>query len=247
MTDTSSLSAFSTRTVGDIAATLPGATAVFRRHKLDFCCGGDVPLRKAAAERGADIEAIEAALAALDRDGAAPAATDTASLIAHIVARYHQTHRRELPELIRLARRVEAVHRGHPRVPTGLADTLETISGEIEEHMLKEEGMLFPLMLQGGHPMLMHPIAQMRHDHDAHGEALGRVDRITGGFRLPDDACRSWQALNTGTAKLAADLMEHIHLENNVLFPAFEAGAAPSSQGCGPSGCACSGGGTLQA
>lgn len=220
MTDMSP-SAFSARTVGEIAATLPGATAVFRRHKLDFCCGGDVPLRDAAASRGVAIEAIEAALATLDRDGAAPAATDTASLIAHIVARYHQTHRRELPELIRLARRVEAVHRGHPRVPAGLADALEVMSTELEEHMLKEEGVLFPLMLQGGHPMLMHPIAQMRHDHDDHGEAIRGVERITDGFALPEDACRSWQALNTGTAKLTADLMEHIHLENNVLFPRF--------------------------
>jgi len=221
MTDTSSLSVFSTRTVGDIAATLPGATAVFRKHKLDFCCGGDVPLREAAANRGVDIAAIETALAALDGGGAAPAATDTVSLIAHIVARYHQTHRRELPELIRLARRVEAVHRDHPRVPAGLGDALETMSGELEEHMLKEEGMLFPLMLQAGHPILMHPIAQMRHDHDDHGDAIRRVEQITGGFALPADACRSWQALNTGTAKLTADLMEHIHLENNVLFPRF--------------------------
>lgn len=214
-------SAFSTRTLGEIAATLPGATAVFRRHKLDFCCGGDVPLREAVASRGVDVETIEAELAALGGGDTAPAAADTASLIAHIIGRYHQTHRRELPELVRLARRVEAVHRAHPRVPAGLADALETMSGQLEEHMLKEEGVLFPLMLQGGHPMLLHPITQMRHDHDDHGEAIRRVERITDGFVLPEDACRSWQALNTGAAKLVADLMEHIHLENNVLFTRF--------------------------
>lgn len=224
MADAAAISPFAARTVGEIAATLPGATAVFRRHKLDFCCGGDVPLREAAARRGLDVETLEAALAALDGSAAAPADSDTASLVTHIIARYHQTHRRELPELIRLARRVEAVHRDHPRAPAGLADVLEAMSAGLEEHMLKEEGVLFPMMLQGGHPMLMHPIAQMRHEHDDHGEALGRIERITDSFRLPEGTCRSWQALNAGTAKLAADLMEHIHLENNVLFPRFMPG-----------------------
>src|SRR3546814_9940898 len=81
--------------------------------------------------------------------------------------------------------------------------------------MLKEEAVLFPLMLDGGHPMITNPIAQMRHDHDDHGATLRRIEEITGGFWLPDGACRSWQALNAGAAKLASDLMEHIHLENN--------------------------------
>src|SRR3546814_8337539 len=102
-------------------------------------------------------------------------------------SRYHQTHRRELPELARLARRVEAVHREHPRVPAGLADTFEVLSDELEEHMLKEEAVLFPLMLDGGHPMITNPIAQMRHDHDDHGATLRRIEEITGGFWLPED------------------------------------------------------------
>lgn len=173
MTDPIVTNAFGGRTIGEIAATLPGATAVFRRHKLDFCCGGDVPLREAVADRGVDLATVEAALAALAHQGEAPAQADTRALIAHFVGRFHETHRRELPELIRLSRRVEAVHRHHPRAPLGLAVALEALDRELEAHMQKEESILFPLMLDGGHAMIGHPLAHMRSDHDDHGQTIG--------------------------------------------------------------------------
>lgn len=210
------------RTIGDIAATLPGATAVFRKFKLDFCCGGDAMLAEAVRKRGVDVGLVEEALAALDpsRSTAAPEATE--ALIDHILNRYHETHRRELPELVRLARKVEAVHADHPGAPLGLADTLEAIRTELEEHMRNEETELFPLMRQPRDAGSALPTAQMRHDHDRHGELLRRLEILANGFALPEGACRSWQALYGGTAKLVDDVMEHIHLENNVLFHRFE-------------------------
>ena len=219
MTTTESLG---NRTVGEIAATLPGATAVFRKLKLDFCCGGDVALAEAVRKRGLDVAAVEEALAVLDPSKSAHAPEATGALIDHIVSRYHETHRRELPELIRLARKVEAVHAGHPEAPQGLADTLDALQAELEEHMQTEESDLFPLMRQrndAGSPL---PIAQMRHDHDRHGELLRRLETVARGFILPEGACRSWEALYVGTDKLVDDVMQHIHLENNVLFPRFE-------------------------
>lgn len=210
------------RTIGEIAATLPGATAVFRKFKLDFCCGGDAILAEAVRERGADIAAVEEALATLDPDKSIPAPEATAALIDHIVNRYHETHRRELPELIRLARKVEAVHAGHPDVPRGLADTLEAIEAELEDHMETEESELFPSMRQQDDAGRTLTIAQMRHEHDHHGEHLRHLEAIAKGFALPEGACRSWKALYVGTAKLVDDVMDHIHLENNVLFPRFE-------------------------
>lgn len=120
---------FRGRMVGEIAATLPGATAVFRKFKLDFCCGGDVRLGEAASRRGLDIASVEKALVRLDIEGPAlmPEATD--ALVDHILNLYHEVHRRELPELIRLARKVEAVHVGRAEAPRGLADALETTTG----------------------------------------------------------------------------------------------------------------------
>jgi len=105
--------------IGQIAVQLPGATAVFRRLKLDFCCGGQVSLAKAAADKGLDADAVLAELAALQRSDAVPEAASPSALIDHILARYHEVHRQQLPELIRMARRVEAVHRDHPQVPVG--------------------------------------------------------------------------------------------------------------------------------
>lgn len=211
------------RTVGDIAAVVPGATEVFRRFNLDFCCGGDVVLDTAARDHGIDIAEVERALNDLNKaEKPAPASLESGELIDHILARYHETHRRQLPELISLSRKVEAVHTGHPKVPSGLADVLQHMLGELEVHMKKEELILFPAMRGRSGRGLDVPIAQMRHDHDDHGERLRQIETLTGTFAVPDDACRSWQALYAGLAKLTSDLMEHIHLENNVLFPRYE-------------------------
>jgi regulator of cell morphogenesis and NO signaling len=223
MSDTTySEAGFANRTLADIATTLPGSTGVFRRHKLDFCCGGRVPLAQAAADRGLELEGLEAELAAVATLGLPAERPDsTEDLITLIETRYHATHRRELPELVRLARRVEAVHRENPAAPRGMAALLERMSAELEDHMRKEEEVLFPLMRRGGHPMIAQPIGVMLAEHDDHGAHLRQLERLTGDFIAPADACPTWRALYIGTKKLADDLMEHIHTENNVLFPRF--------------------------
>ena len=213
---------FTSRSLGEIAVSLPGATAIFRRHKLDFCCGGAESLAGAAKRRGLDPGPIAAELA---RRAPQPSELpdDVAGLVGLIVERYHAIHRRELPELRKLAARVEAVHAGHPAVPAGLGDLLAKLQGELESHMQKEEQVLFPLMLAGGHPMIGHPIAMMRHEHDSAGEDLSEVSARTHDMTPPEGACNSWRALYAGLAKFAEDLTEHVHIENNILFPRFEA------------------------
>ena len=210
------------RSLGDIAASLLGATAVFRRYKLDFCCGGSESLDEAARHKGVDLAPVEAELASLRAaPNSLPESVD--DLIEHILDRYHQVHRQEMPELRALALRVERVHAGHRAAPKGLANLLERMHGELESHMQKEEQILFPLMRVGGSPMIVHPIGMMRHEHDSHGEELKALADLTGDLTLPDDACTSWRALYAGLGKLAEDLTEHIHIENNILFPKFEA------------------------
>lgn len=224
--------------IGQIAVQLPGATAVFRRLKLDFCCGGQVSLRQAAGEKGLDLQAVVDELSTLQRPTALPDAGTPAELIDHILSRYHEVHRAQLPELIRMARRVEAVHRGNPHVPVGLADALEAMHDELQSHMHKEEVVLFPMLRAGGNAFVNQPIDMMRTEHTDHGEALERIASLTNDITPPQGACNTWRALYAGLAQLSDDLVNHIHLENNVLFPQFEAAA---SQGCGASACACSG------
>jgi iron-sulfur cluster repair di-iron protein len=213
---------FAERALGDIATALPGATAIFRRHKLDFCCGGKVSLEEAAAAKGLPLGSLVGELSAL-QEAAAPveAPAETGALIGRIETRYHAVHRAELPELIRLARRVEAVHRDKPSVPHGLADHLEHIQRELESHMQKEEAILFPLMRSGGSPMISGPISVMLAEHDDHGENLRKLEALTDGFTPPGDACTTWRALYAGGRKFVDDVMEHIHTENNILFPRF--------------------------
>jgi regulator of cell morphogenesis and NO signaling len=149
-------------------------------------------------------------------------------LIDHIQACYHEAHRRALPELIALSRKVEAVHRDHPQVPAGLSDALRQMQGDLEEHMTKEEAILFPAMRQWAKGKFSIPTAAFRHEHDDQGTQLRLLESLTDDFTLPEGACRSWQALYIGTAQLAEDLIEHIHLENNILFPRFAATEIPA-------------------
>ena len=213
---------FASRTLADIASTLPGATALFRSEKLDFCCGGKMPLAEAMAAKQKDPGDLTARLRALEA-AAEPSDVpeETDGLIDTILTRFHETHRREVPELVKLARRVEAVHSGVASVPAGLADLLQHIGDELESHMQKEEQMLFPMMRAGGHPMIGHPIAVMLSEHDDHGANLRKLEALTNDFTPPAEACTTWRALYTGARKLTDDVMEHIHTENNILFPRF--------------------------
>ncbi len=208
--------------IGQIAVDLPGATAVFRRLKLDFCCGGQIALQQACDSKGLSVDAVLAELALLERPGNPAVPQAPAEMIDHILTRYHAVHREQLPELIRMARRVEAVHREHPDVPTGLAEHLEAIEAEMLEHMAKEENILFPMLKAGGRGMAVHPIGVMREEHTSHGEQLDRLMAMTHDATPPQGACNTWRALYAGVNQFSDDLIAHIHLENNQLFPQYE-------------------------
>lgn len=219
------------QSLGQLARKIPGATRVFHDYQLDFCCGGKQTLGEAAQAAGLDAQAIEASLLSLQaqaqRDGRDWGSACAADLIAHILARYHEVHRQQLPELIRLARRVEQVHGDREDCPLGLADHLGVMQQELESHMQKEEQILFPLLARELGAMAGGPITVMRMEHDEHGQALQRLNALTNDITLPRAACNTWRALYLGLRTLREDLMEHIHLENNILFDNAEQ-AAPA-------------------
>ena len=139
-------------------------------------------------------------------------------LIEYIVGRFHTGHREQLPELIRLSRRVEHVHAGHSRCPEGLADELEAHLQELESHMLKEEQVLFPMLMRGMFGPARGPISVMMFEHEQHFDAVERLHRLTNDFIPPEDACNSWRGLYEGLGAYARELTQHIHMENDVLF-----------------------------
>ncbi|WP_120997997.1 iron-sulfur cluster repair protein YtfE [Stutzerimonas urumqiensis] len=210
------------QTLGQLASSIPGASRIFHSFKLDFCCGGNTSLREAAATMGLDAGLIADALQALvAQPGDEPdwRKVQAGELIEHILARYHERHRDQFPELIRLARRVEQVHGNRPECPNGLAEHLWTMQQELESHMLKEEQVLFPMLLRGiPVTQVQGPISVMRLEHDHHGAALAKLAALTQDITPPAQACNTWRALYRGLEELRSDLMQHIHLENNILF-----------------------------
>ncbi len=206
------------QSLGQLATSIPGATSVFHQYKLDFCCGGSRTLAEVAAERGLDATEILAKLSELQQQITSRdwRSAKPAELVHHILQRFHAKHREQLPELIRLARRVETVHADHPECPTGLAEHLSHMQQELESHMMKEEQILFPMLCNGFYPG--GPIHVMQHEHLQHGDALGTMLSLAHDLQLPDGACNTWTALYLGLQELKEDLMEHILLENEILF-----------------------------
>jgi regulator of cell morphogenesis and NO signaling len=213
-----------TNSLGELVCANPSATRLFLRHRLVFCCGGRRTLAQACEAKGLDPVQV---LSELEREAAGspperPERWEARSLTAladHIELRYHAALRRDLPSLVEAARRVERVHAGEPCVPAGLAAVLTELLEDIERHMAKEEMILFPMIRRGarGEAVYM-PVRVMESEHDIHGRQLAKVRELTRDLQLPPNACATWRALYDGLEALEADVMEHIHLENNVLF-----------------------------
>lgn len=211
-----------TITLADLAVTRPGATRVFLANGLDFCCDGRRPLAEACAEKGLDAEAILRAIAVADADGGDLtrwADRPVPELIDVIVSHYHARLRTEIPELILLADKVERVHAGKASCPRGLTALLHTMHAAVLDHLAKEEQILFPMIRVGRGRGAGGPIHVMEQEHEDHGRSLARVRELTANLTAPPEACPTWRALYSRLGRLGEELMEHIHLENNVLFP----------------------------
>ena len=206
--------------LAEIAVTHPAAARVFYRHRLDFCCGGRRSLAEACQERAIDPDRV---LADISAEGTPPDAVrwDEAplpALVHFIVDTYHRQLRETLPVLVRMARRVEARHGDKAGCPRGLADHLDAMHASVLDHLQKEEQILFPLILAGHGRGAAAPVHVMELEHEHHRESLLALRRLTADLTPPAEACTTWRSLYVGLQALEQELMEHIHLENNVLF-----------------------------
>ncbi len=140
------------------------------------------------------------------------------ALIEHILTRYHQEHRQQLQRLIELAERVESVHRSDANCPIGLTQHLRMMQTELDQHMQKEELILFPMLASGHAPMASGPISVMMAEHQDHLHAIATIYQLTHDLKLPDNGCNSWGNLYQQLAVFIEDINTHMHLENDILF-----------------------------
>ena len=208
-------------TLAELAVTHPAAARVFYANRLDFCCCGKRPLGEACRERGLDADAI------LDEIRRAEATAEPTvrwelvplpALVDHIVTHYHHRLRAALPHLVEMARMIELRHRNNASCPVGLAALLERVQQSTLDHMEKEEVILFPTITRRAGAHVAGPVSVMEREHEHHKEDLQRIRALTADLTPPAEACTTWRALYVGLQQLEQELMEHIHLENNVLF-----------------------------
>ncbi len=231
--------------VADIAAHHPRSIEVFERHGIDFCCGGRRALGEACRERGAAVEdvAVEIAAAAAREVPEDRVFTDAplGALLDHIVSRYHTALREDLPRLGRMADKVAEVHGSrHPELRE-LSDVYRELRDELTPHLATEEQRVFPAVRRVAEPGgaaedVQRALHALEEEHDRAGVALARLRTLSGGFAVPEDGCATYRALYEGLARFERELHEHVHLENNVLFPRVVSLQARAEARGGPDG-----------
>jgi regulator of cell morphogenesis and NO signaling len=225
------------QTVRDLAVENPAATRVFEKFGIDYCCGGGKSLREAcqAANVAPDklLESLRAAVQTRSTNGNKDWNSESLSdLIDHIVDTHHAYTREELDRLEPLLAKVCSVHgQRHPEL-LRIQQLFGGLSQELTMHMMKEEQVLFPYINRMEEAVLerrpimpsmfgtvQNPVQMMMHEHDSAGQALHEMRELSAGYTAPQDACVSFQTLYRALDEFERDLHQHIHLENNILFP----------------------------
>ncbi len=225
-----------TETVREIALNQPSSIRVFEQFGIDYCCGGRMPLANACKAQDVEIGAVLAALESAASESS-PELTDWSkasleSLIVHIVSQHHEYIKKELPRLDTLANKVVAKHGSHHMELSEIQSALQALDQELRQHLMKEEQILFPYITNleralatgsarphGCFGTVANPIGMMMQEHDGAGELLARMKQLSNKFTPPQDACPTYCAFFDGLKEFEQDLHQHIHLENNILFP----------------------------
>src|SRR5262245_14094181 len=220
-------------TVGDIVATDFRTAGVFERFGIDFCCGGRRSLAEACRTASADPDTVIRALRALstERNDDDVSEWSLDRLIDHIESVHHAYVRAALPRIAGILNKLVEVHDArHPELRL-IASSFRRLGGELEQHMLKEEQILFPYvrdlvehegqlcMFRSPFATVQNPIRMMEREHREAGDEMHIIRSLTGNYVAPKDACTTYRVCLKELQEFEQDLHRHIHLENNVLFP----------------------------
>ena len=224
------------KTVRETVVTMPAATRVFEKAKIDYCCGGDQLLGAACAKAGIDLPTLEQMLET-NIEPASSATTEfqqlsVAELVQYILEKHHVYTRDEMARLDKLVDKVVNAHGANHSELLSIRDLIQQLFAELKGHMFKEEQILFPFVVELEQSLMQqrpapftpfgsvnNPIRMMMVEHDNAGELLREMRKLSGDYNLPDDACMSYRTFYSALEAFEQDLHQHIHLENNLLFP----------------------------
>lgn len=147
---------------------------------------------------------------------------DTDVLLELITRGYDAGHLAKLPELHRLARKIETVHRASPEVPKGITLAIKNLEHTLKDHIERESAHVLTKMVHDQPPRPETPIAQMNEEHSIIKGQLKKLREMTRNYRAPESACRSWRRFYRELRSLDSRLSEQIYLERDVLFPRFQ-------------------------
>jgi regulator of cell morphogenesis and NO signaling len=241
-----------TDTVREVAVIMPNATRIFEKLGIDYCCGGNRTLAEASRAVRIPVEEVVRSLTnPPEPEAATIPLTDwqqesLTALTTFIVDQHHQFTRHELTRLQPLLKKVQAVHGQNHSELRRLQELFDHLNEDLTTHLLKEEQVLFPWVakmeeaVSAGLPVpppffktVRNPVRLMMAEHETVGDLLREMRQVTSDYTVPPDGCFSYQTLYQGLLALEADLHQHIHLENNILFPravAMENSAEPEAR-----------------
>ena len=226
------------KTLSDYASNVPGAVEVFEQFGLDYCCGGGRMLDQACKEMGLTVDEVLAKLSQAEENKKVKSEfidwskESLTNLVNYILTTHHIYTKREMEQLPKLLTKVIIAHaENHPELKK-LAQILQTLVDELDQHMMKEEQVLFPYVITLEKSKIsseklpsvcfgtvQNPIRVMMFEHDTAGGLLKSIRQITNDYTIPTDVCPSFRNLYQRLQDLEQDLHKHIHLENNILFP----------------------------
>jgi len=229
------MNSLETRTVRDLAVEIPAATRVFEKMGIDYCCGGNKLLADACASAGVEFKDVqrELTLAAHAQAETPNFLTSTLeNLISHIVLKHHSFTRLEIARLNALLDKVCLAHGENHSELIEIYVLFRELGADLETHMTKEERVLFPYVIRmeaaakqqvplfrAPFGTVANPVRMMMLEHDRAGELLKKIRRLSSNYVAPADGCLSYKTLYAALETLEKDLHQHIHLENNMLFP----------------------------
>ena len=223
------------QTVGEIVAKDFSTAAVFSKYGIDFCCGGGKTLEDACKEQSVDVAKLQKELneAAQTKEGNIDFNSWSLKLLAdYIEETYHTYIKEKIPVLLQFLKKIKEVHgERHPEL-LKIHDLFSQSAMDLSMHLQKEERILFPLIRElseaqkTGLPLeeqhcgsVQNPISVMKAEHLIEGDRFGKISELSGGYAVPADGCETYRATYKMLDEFEQKLHEHIHLENNILFP----------------------------